>query len=521
MTRAVEARVLDAWLGDGAELALLDVREAGQFGAAHLFFAVPLPFSRLELDIARLAPRRATRMVLCDDGALGVAASAGERLEEAGYSNVHVLLDGTRGWAAAGFGLHAGVNVPSKAFGELAERHYHTPRIGAVQLAALVARGADVAIIDGRPLEEFRRMSIPGARCCPNGELAGRIRAMVPDERTTIVVNCAGRTRSIIGAQTLINLGIENPVYALENGTQGWHLVGLELEHGARGGYPEARSIAQPFHARARELAAAHGAREVQAWELAEWLGDPTRTTYVLDVRTAEEYAAATLPGAAHAPGGQLIQATDQWIAVRNARIVLVDDDALRACVTASWLRQLGHDAFVLRGGTAAEVRVPPAPAVMLPAARTVTALEAKAMVAARACRVVDVRASMAFRKACIPGSAWSIRPRLRELRLAPAARVLLVSDDDGIGRIAAAELARAGIADCVLLEGGFGAWQAALGAVVASPDEPPDDRCIDYLFFVHDRHDGNREAARAYLAWEMALLGQLGARESASFRLG
>jgi hypothetical protein len=31
-------------------------------------------------------------------------------------------------------------------------------------------------------------------------------------------VNCAGRTRSIIGTQSLINAGVPNPVTALRNG---------------------------------------------------------------------------------------------------------------------------------------------------------------------------------------------------------------------------------------------------------------------------------------------------------------
>ena len=204
-------------------------------------------------------------------------------------------------------------------------------------------------------------MNIPGGICCPNGELALRIRDIVPDPKTKIVVNCAGRTRSIIGAQTLIDFGVPNPVYALENGTQGWFLAGLALEHGASRRYGDKAPPAPmppSCEARARKLADAHGVAFVAAAEANAWLADTSRTTYLLDVRTPEEFAAHAVPGFAHAPGGQLIQATDQWVGVRGARLVLLDAEGVRAPVVAAWLRQLGHEAYVLDGGIAAAAEI-------------------------------------------------------------------------------------------------------------------------------------------------------------------
>ena len=75
-------------------------------------------------------------------------------------------------------------------------------------------------------------MNIPGAIDTPGAELAYRVHDLAPDPEVQVVVNCAGRTRSIIGAQSLINAGIRNPVAALKNGTMGWVLAGYELEHG-------------------------------------------------------------------------------------------------------------------------------------------------------------------------------------------------------------------------------------------------------------------------------------------------
>src|SRR5688572_3816236 len=237
--RSVTPSQLKAMIHDGAELALIDVRETGQFGESHLLFATPLPYSRLELDVGPLVPRRSARIVLCDDGESGVAEAAAKRLAAIGYSELAVLEGGTRGWAGAGYTLFSGVNVPSKLFGELVEHEYHTPRVTVTELAKMKEAGEDFVIVDGRPFAEYQKMNIPGGICCPNAELPYRIRELVKNPQTKIVVNCAGRTRSIMGAQTLINFGIENPVYALENGTQGWVLADFELERGATRRYPD------------------------------------------------------------------------------------------------------------------------------------------------------------------------------------------------------------------------------------------------------------------------------------------
>ncbi|HXF65846.1 MAG TPA: rhodanese-like domain-containing protein [Burkholderiales bacterium] len=519
----IPASRLKAMLDDGAELALLDVREAGQFGEAHLFFAVPLPYSRLELDAPRLVPRRATRIVLCDDGASGVAALAARRLAAAGYADVAVLEGGTRGWAAAGYTLYQGVNVPSKAFGELVELAYHTPRLTPAQLAHMQAAGEDLVVLDGRPYSEYRRMNIPGGVCCPNAELPLRIAEIAKRPETKIVVNCAGRTRSIIGAQTLINFGVPNPVYALENGTQGWFLAGLELERGGSRRYPDRIDEARlpELRNRARALASRFGVEFVGAREVQSWLADESRTTYVLDVRTPEEYQAGSLPGAAHAPGGQLIQATDQWIGVRNARVVLFDAEEVRAPVVASWLRQLGCEAFVLEGGTRSGLTVPPARLPPLPDLGTVAAEELARALATSRCRVFDLRASMSYREAHIPGSRWSTRIRISEHARGEKGPIALVAEDEGIARLAAVDLLEAGATDIKRLEGGFAAWVRAGLPLESSPGDPPDAECIDYLFFVHDRHAGNPEAARQYLAWETGLVAQLDEQERTAFRIG
>ena len=137
----VTPRQLKTLLHGGGEIALLDVREAGQFGESHLLFATPLPYSRLELDIGPLVPRKSAPIVVCDDGATGIAARAAARLRTLGYADVAVLEGGTTAWSAAGYTLFKGVNVPSKLFGELVEHACHTPRVTAQELARMRAAG--------------------------------------------------------------------------------------------------------------------------------------------------------------------------------------------------------------------------------------------------------------------------------------------------------------------------------------------------------------------------------------------
>jgi rhodanese-related sulfurtransferase len=520
---SVTARELKAMLHDGRELALLDVREAGQFGESHLLFATPLPYSRLELDVGALVPRRSARVVLCDDGELGVAARAAARLKAVGYSDVTVLDGGTTAWKAAGYALFSGVNVPSKLFGELVEHEYHTPRVSVTDLARMQAEGDDFVVVDGRPLTEYRKMNIPGGICCPNAELPYRIGEIVKSPATKIIVNCAGRTRSIMGAQTLINFGIDNPVYALENGTQGWVLADLELERGATRRYPDAVDAERlaSLQIRAKSLMARHGVTTVGATDVQAWLCDETRTTYLLDVRTPEEFARGSLPGAVHAPGGQLVQATDQWVGVRNARIVLVDGEGVRAPVVASWLKQLGWEVYVLEGGVAAKVNAEPAPKPRLPQLAQITPEELKRALDTGACSVFDLRASMSFRKSHIPRSRWSIRSRLVADALNAREPLVLVCDDFDVARLAAADLFEARHRHVKILEGSLAAWTAAGLPAEASPDAPADPDCIDYLFFVHDRHAGNREAMKQYLAWETGLIAQLDDEDRKLFRVG
>src|SRR6266436_5218007 len=345
----IDVATVRRWLGDSGEIAFIDVREDGQHGAGHPLLAVSLAYSRLELAIGQLVPRRSCRVVLVDDGD-GVADKAARRLAALGYAAVHVLDGGVDAWSAAGFPLFPSTNVPSKAFAEIVEHEFGTPAISAAELDRRRRAGENIIVLDSRPLDEYARFHVPGAITCPGAELVLRFADLVPEPDTLVVVSCAGRTRGIIGAQSLLTAGVPNPVMSLEGRTQAWRLAGLDLEHGMTTELRAAsRAAVAAAQQRAAAVAARFGVRSIDQATLATWQAEADhRTTYLLDVRTPAEFATGHLRGSVSAPGGQLVQAIDRWVATRGARLVLIDDIGARAVMTAQWLMQMGWDAVVL-----------------------------------------------------------------------------------------------------------------------------------------------------------------------------
>jgi rhodanese-related sulfurtransferase len=515
--RQIDAAELHGWITDGQELALLDAREEGEFGTSHLFWSVPCPLSQKELRAPALLPRRATRIVCTDDGR-GLAERLATWLESIGCTDVAVLRGGTQAWAAAGYELFSGVNVPSKAFGEWVEHHYGTESVDPAELKSLLDSGRDMVVLDSRTYEEFVRMSIPSGVSVPGGELVYRIGDLVPDPKTLVVVNCAGRTRSILGAESLRRAGIPNKVVALRNGTMGWELAGLRCERGRTErftpGLPKSLPLALQ---RATAFAEASGVREIAPTELAAFAADPSHTLYVLDVRDPGEYRAGHLPGSSNAPGGQLVQATDRWIAVRGARVVLLDDTGVRARMAAAWLRQMGYaEVFVVAGGIDAAGGIALADPAQEPAADapTIDVIRLLQLLdAGEGTVVVDLARSIDYRDGHIPGALWGIRTRLEQLRprLADAKYVIATSPDGKLAGLAVGELQTLTGGQVFALEGGTEAWHAFGRPLVKDRTTPPDtEAAIDTYLRAYDRNTGVEEAMQEYLTWEIELVRQI-----------
>lgn len=518
--RQIAATALRDALKGGGEIALMDAREEGAFSKEHIFLGSCIPLSHLEFRAAALIPRRSVPVVVTDGGPGddGLAERAAARLTEMGYSDVSVLTGGVAGWRAEGYEVFSGVNVPSKAFGEFVEHWYDTPRIPAADLQAMKDAGEDLVILDSRPMAEFNRMSIPDGVDCPGAELAYRVGTMAPDPATTVVVNCAGRTRSIIGSQSLINAGIPNRVMALKDGTMGWELAGLTCARGETNHAPApAGETLDQARARATAVAARFGVKRTDAASVQGWQADDSRSLFLLDVRTVEEFEAGHWPGARHAPGGQLVQATDEYVGVKGGRIVLCDaEDGVRATMTAHWLIQLGHDdVFVLAATPPAPetgtVRVEPA---LFHANETVSPDEMQAVQdSGEPVAVIDLADSLTFRKGHVPGARWAIRSRLKEaLRgLLDVGMVMLTAPDERLAHYAAHDL-KALRPELVIrvLRGGTGAWTAS-GRALESGIEGNTLNAIDDVWWKpYDNKQQVRQAMEDYLTWEVGLVEQV-----------
>jgi rhodanese-related sulfurtransferase len=503
--KPLTAGALKSMLGDGAELALIDVREELTFSQNHLLWARSVPLSRIELRFARLVPRLTTRIVLIDDND-GLVERAAAILSKAGYTDLSYLEGGVAAWIAAGFVLFSGVHVPSKAFGEFVEHDSGTPSVSAGDLAAMMRNGTDLKVLDSRPFDEYSRVSIPTGINVPGAELVLRVRDIVRSPDTTIVVNCAGRTRSIIGAQSLINAGVPNKVMALRNGTMGWHLAGLTCDSGKSDRVPDYSSAGVAWAKSAAEtVARKFGVDRIDRAQLEAWRNDTTRTTYIFDVRDPAEFAAGHFPGAISAPGGQLVQATDIYAGTLGARIVLSDDREARGLMSASWLKQMGwKDVYVLP--KAGKETGQPASRI-LGAAPVDASIDPDKVLEIDDITVVDISTSPHYRRGHIPGAWFAIRGRLdRALKKIQLRNTLVLTSEDGVlAGLAVEEARRLTEVSVFWLKGGNAAWAAA-GFPLSTSEQMADD-AVDVWLKPYERSGDTEAAMNAYLSWEVDLL--------------
>ncbi|MCK9922309.1 rhodanese-related sulfurtransferase [Frankia sp. AgPm24] len=527
-TFTIDATGLRALLGGGAEYALVDVREPGVTAEqGSILLGVSIPLSVLERRVGALVPRRDTPVITYDggDGDGGLAERGAARLRELGYTDVRVLEGGLAAWAEAGYKVHSGGDhVIGQAFGEWIEEIYKTPHISVPEFLERRAAGEDIVLLDSRPIGEFTNHSLPGGTSIPGAELVYRAAEVVSSPETLVVVNCAGRTRSILGAQVLINAGLPNRVVSLEGGTQSWVLEGHELDHGQRSEAPlptgaaldAARAAADRFRER-------FGIRHIDAATLARFAADDTRSLYVLDVRTPEEFAAGHRPGSRSAPSWDVAPWVFRHVGTHGSRVVLVDNDGVRATVAASWIVQLGWaEVFVLDGaldGVELETGPVVSPDLGLPTGgpRAVTPGEL-ASAPAGDTLVLDVAPSPDYRAGHLPGAYFAIRARLTESPSALPATgptgtgpIVVTSPDGVLARYAAADLTAVTEREVRVLDGGTAAWRAA-GLPVET----------DQVTWLHEPNDvvssGWRETDpearkagfRRYLAWELGLVAEL-----------
>ena len=503
----------------GARFALLDVREAGEYNSSHIPGSSLLSRRQIEFQAHHLVPFMGAMVVVCDDdGRRAELASA--TLEGMGYQKVSVLAGGINRWVTEGYPTEWGTNVPSKDFGERVEVEHHVPEIEAVELEERVRRGDKIVILDTRTPEEYRRFCIPGGRSVPGGELALRITDILEGagEDTTVVVNCAGRTRSIIGTRTLQRMGISD-LYGRKNGTSGWVLAGFQLETGGdRLGLPgpsaEGLDAAEAY---ADRVAKEDLVGRLSIGELRDLMSRSAQEpVYLIDVRTEEEYGEGHIPGFHWFPGGQAVQRSDDVVAIRGATIVFACEKKVRSSITASWYRQMGFEkVYIVDGGIEAWQGAGLSLEEGMPDAGPFGESEARSKVRMMSPNDVGqepagarifVGTSREFAYGHLPGSRWVPRGWL-ELQVAEAAAsrdtpVLVTCVDGSQSLVAGGTLADMGYSDVAVLEGGTAGWrdsglslERGLSGVMA----PPAD-------MVPTGPDRNYADMMNYLRWEEAL---------------
>lgn len=462
--------------------ALIDVREKGEFVQRHIFRAVPIPRGLLEMRLPQRLPATNVPVILYDVDSHRAGLAAGT-LEALGYLDVRLLEGGLEAWDAAGGRTDYGTNVPGKDYGEKIAVQRKTPHLTPDEIVERQSRGERILILDSRTREEYERSHVPGAFSVPGAELPKRIRTLIdaPENRdATIVVNCAGRTRSILGADVLIRMETPNPVYALENGTMAWSMAGHELERG-KGASVEVASgpaVRQLVRAFAEKVASEDAVGKTSLDEF-DGLRASGTLHYALDVRLPEEFAAGHIPGTVSLPGGQLPLAADEIVVVNQAPVILISNGGDRARISGSYARQIGYpNVSILDGGidgwlAAGRELVGDEPSAEPPGLDTarsstnaISPTELAAQLESEAPLVVDVKGSGDYALEHIAGSRWvprgDIERRIGKYAESTSTPIVLTCSDGARSAFAAATLQEMGYERVSWLEGGLAAWTAA-----------------------------------------------------------
>ncbi|EKN70653.1 Rhodanese-like protein [Neobacillus bataviensis LMG 21833] len=499
---------------------LIDVRERTEYNKKQILFAINIPKSQVEFRISKLVPVKDTQIILYDNDESRSTLVA-KTLGELGYTNVDILKGGLNQWEGHNEYLINGVNVPSKAFAEIVYEEEHVPDIEAHKLYERMQKGEnDFTVIEIRPREEVNITgSIPGAINITGVDIIHSIHDYVDNEKD-LIITCAGRTRGIIGTQILRKMGFQN-VYNLRNGTMGWLLANQELDDNIPLVKLSCKSNSSKLDSFINQVIDENNI-ELISLDCYQDLRNASdhQTLFEIDVRTPLEYEEGHIPGTYKLPGGQVIQATDDHIGVRNGNIVLISNSRHRAVITAYWLKESGYPkVMVLDGGIElwknsnlpiekGEVQddVPLGYNTSYKKGNRIVASELKERLESDSkLIVIDIDTSKGYQKGHIPNSLWLSRSWL-EFNIREVAKesdMVILTDRNGYSStLSAKTLKELGYEDVYVLEGGKKAWSEAgytfengKKGIIKEPDD-----------IAYHPYEISEKAMIDYLEWEIGL---------------
>lgn len=473
MTDKITATELNELMASRELYAVIDVRDFGEFYRAHIPWANSVSRGTLEFRIGTLLPHKDVKVVVYGRSAqLDEAAST---LESLGYTNVTILKGSFDSWKEAGFETMHGTNTPGKDYGERVYVENAVPTMTVEEYPARRRQGELFYCLDPRTERDFN-IHLPGAYSVPGGELPFEITDIARVKEANILVCCYGRTRGILGTFLLRKMGLTN-VYYLNGGVGAWRIAGEKGEIGSGQPKPPASEASIAIGVKFTErLAKEEDIQFLSPRDVKARL-DQNEAMYILDARLPAEYIRSHIETSVNLPAGQVSNAVENVVAVKNATMVTVSGNRARAIIAAYWLKEIGYPkVYALDGGTQTwSNKGSPiesgAPVAFVPGlerareqANFITVEELKAKLDSRERPLlVDERGIGAFGTAHIPGARWVSRSYLSTniAKEAPNkdSQLIVYCDDSQASTLSTPTLKGLGYNNIFVLQGGFEAW--------------------------------------------------------------
>ena len=312
---------------------LIDCRERRDYVDGHWFGSTNIPLSILPTRLPFLCPYKdfPIHFLHWGDAASSVALRYLEKLE---YQNItpHSVTQPI----GPVVGYVQGEYAWSKAFGEVVARQSD---ILEVTPQEYVTDYQHAQLVDVRPTGEYNRFTLPNSINLPNSLLLANMERL-GNHADLVLLHCAGRTRSIIGAHTIKAAGYSGDFGIFRGGTQAWELDGFAREHGAN------RTMAENIESTefvANFLNRCHiPSAHIQPTGIAAFV-ETNSDHLIFDVSDDAANGILVAANIIKISGTNLVQQTDRSIARYHLPILLFDcRSGSRAAFAAYWLSRMG-----------------------------------------------------------------------------------------------------------------------------------------------------------------------------------